>query len=77
MHRFKIYFYQDGYLVSNILALVKEYMPNKDKCAYRFINLTTDSLLPESFRNPAAALRWLDGLELVDWTDVTGNKSFI
>ena len=60
MRRFMVYFIENEELISNILALVKEWNIETDKLQYRFVNFDSDSLLPEIFSTPAEALDWLD-----------------
>lgn len=61
MRRFRVfYFDEDKCLTSNTLCLMREYVSHLEKYFYRFSNLNTDSIFPEYFETPAAALDWLD-----------------
>ena len=72
MRRFMVYFIENEELTSNILALVKEWNIETDKLQYRFVNLDSDSLLPEIFSTPAKALDWLDlAFGDNDWVNIS------
>jgi hypothetical protein len=60
MRRFMVYFIEEGELDANEFALVTEYDANTNLRLYRFVNLDSDSILPEVFSAPTFALDWLD-----------------
>lgn len=69
MRRFRITYtnYQNE-TCNEILALVRT-----SKGKYKFVNLTTDSILKSKFKTPNKALDWLDlWLGEDNWTGVEG-----
>lgn len=74
MHRFKVIYETKNGIESYELRLVKKYNKHM-KVRYYFVNLDTDCIIPQKFKTPAAALNFLDSLNVISWSDITSEES--